>query len=149
MSGNTGPDKPPPAVKLSAAERQIKAVELRRARVTYAAIAERLGYANASGAHKAVHAALNRARGGAVDELRAEEGDMLDRLHVAYWPSALSGDLNAAKLILDLSARRSRLYGLDAALRVKHELTDETRLRVLELVDRVRELPPAPAARTA
>ncbi len=132
------------AAALTTAEREVRVVELRRARVSYAEIARRLGYANASGAQKAYHRAITRVRVAAVNLQREEEADVIDRLHFAYWKAALTGDQDAAKIIIKCSEARRRLYGLDAAVRVKAELTDATRERVREVVGQLRALPPAP-----
>lgn len=133
------------AANLAAAAKAAQAVELRRGRVTYAVIAQQLGYSTAAAAWKAVDGALRRNEAGQVDALRAEETDMLDRLHFAFWRAALNADVDAGKMILAISTRRARLLGLDAALRVKAELTDETREKVHDLVGKIRALPPAPA----
>ena len=45
---------------VDAHEKQLQALELRKAGVPYAEIAKRLGYATGSGAHKAVAGALKR-----------------------------------------------------------------------------------------
>jgi hypothetical protein len=41
--------------------------------------------------------------------LRALENDRLDRLHVAVWPAAAKGDVNAVDRALRISERRERL----------------------------------------
>ena len=80
-NGQQGGSSSPPSVRrTAAAERQRRAVELRRAGLTFEAIAARLGYANGGGAHKAVMAALSRWGVGGVADLRQLEDDRLDAL---------------------------------------------------------------------
>ena len=98
-----------------------KALELRRAKVTYDVIAKECGFANRSGAYKAVQSALSRTLQEPADELRAAEVDMLDKLHSSVWTRALRGDDRAVLNVLRTSAQRSKLLGLYAP--VKTELT--------------------------
>lgn len=145
QTSSAGTPKRARAANVAAAKRAAQAVELRRGRTSYAAIAEALGYASPSAAWKAVHRALERETAGQVDELRREETDMIERLHFAWWRRALAGDLDAAKLVLGLSVQRARLLGLYAPTRIRAEVTEETRERLRDLVDKVRALPPADA----
>lgn len=119
-------------------ERQ--ALELRRAKATYTDIAQALGYASPSGAYRAVQSALKRTAQGAAEEYRAEELDMLDRLHRAHWTRALAGDVAAAKLVLSVSERRSKLMGLDAAIAIKATVTDAVDAQIEELVAELAQL---------
>ena len=59
--------------------------------MSYDAIAEELGYANRSGAWKAVQAALKEHQAEAVDEYRARHVLALDRLQMSVWGDALAG----------------------------------------------------------
>lgn len=99
--------------KLTAADRQRRALELRRQGLDYAAIADELGYAGRQGAHKAVSSALQRHEAESVDDLRRVEGLRLDDLQRAVWPAAMAGDLAAVGKALEVMARRAKLFGLD------------------------------------
>jgi hypothetical protein len=90
-----------------------KALELRRAGVTYEGIAERVGYQTRNGAHRAVARVLARNPAADVDAVRELETDRLDRLLVAVWPVALKGDAKAVDQVLKIAERRARLLGLD------------------------------------
>lgn len=96
-------------------------LELRREGHTWQEIADRLGYADRSGARKAAQRLLDRTEFESVDEYRVLESDRLDALHAAYWTAAMNGYLDAAKLVLRISAQRCRLLGLDLPARVSIE----------------------------
>ncbi|EHK82144.1 hypothetical protein [Rhodococcus pyridinivorans] len=98
-----------------------RCLELRREGQTWQEIADQLGYADRSGARKAVERLLDRTEFESVDEYRVLESDRLDALHAAYWTAALAGNLDAAKLVLRISAQRCRLLGLDLPTRVAVE----------------------------
>ncbi|TSD98881.1 hypothetical protein FOV72_03760 [Gordonia rubripertincta] len=98
--------------------RAAAALELRRTGLPYHAIADRLGYADESGARKAVTRLLDRREAEGVAELRAVEGDRLDALQAAAWDAAVSGDLDAIKTVLSVIDRRCRLFGLNAPMPV-------------------------------
>ncbi|MCD2116737.1 MULTISPECIES: hypothetical protein [Rhodococcus] len=113
----TGNNVPQPDERLRAQ----RCLELRREGHTWQEIADQLGYADRSGARKAVERLLDRTEFESVDEYRVLESDRLDALHAAYWTAALAGDLDAAKLVLRISAQRCRLLGLDLPARVSIE----------------------------
>ncbi|TYQ11601.1 UNVERIFIED_ORG: hypothetical protein L601_001500000150 [Gordonia westfalica J30] len=98
--------------------RAAAALELRRTGLPYHAIADRLGYADESGARKAVTRLLDRREAEGVAELRAVEGDRLDALQAAAWDAAVAGDLDAIKTVLSVIDRRCRLFGLNAPMPV-------------------------------
>lgn len=94
-------------------ERRLRAVEMALAGKSYDQIAETLGYANRSGAWKAVQRALHDREVLGADELRELELQRLEALHCANWGAALSGDLKAANVVLRAADQRIRLLGLD------------------------------------
>ncbi|WP_020393504.1 hypothetical protein [Kribbella catacumbae] len=106
---------------LTVLEKERKALGLRSAGLRYAEIAERLGYANASSARKAVFRGLARSAADEADDLRAIEGERLDKLQSAIWTKALRGDLRAIDTIVRLMGHRAKLFGLEMAS--KHEVT--------------------------
>ena len=111
---------------IDAALRQAKALELRKAGATYDQIADQLDYSSRASAYKAVAKALQ-----AIEEQVAEDAielcrlevERLDRLLVALWPKASAGHLGAIDRVIRISERRSRLLGLDAALRAEHRIS--------------------------
>lgn len=77
----------------------------RRAGATFDQIAERLGITDAS-----ARALFDKAIGAYDPEYaKALEADRLDRLHLAVWPAASSGDLNAVDRVLRISERRDKV----------------------------------------
>ena len=106
-------------------DKERQALELRRAGIDYQTIAERLGYANKGGAHKAVRRALNRNLAVPASELRDLEADRLDRLQASLWRNALAGDLHAVDRVIRLSESRRKLLGLDAPSQVQAELAGD------------------------
>jgi transposase-like protein len=95
-------------------ERQI--LELRRAGMSYADIAQSLGIASAAAAREAFRRAMQHSLSeSGADELREIESERLDRLQRAAWPKAANGDLSAIAMVLRIMERRSKLLGLDRA----------------------------------
>lgn len=94
-------------------EKERKAVELALAGAGLDAIAAAVGYADRSGAWRAIHRSLNRQEAAAVGEMRDLENARLDRLQTVLWPAAMAGDLKAIDRLLRLFERRARLNGLD------------------------------------
>jgi hypothetical protein len=104
---------------LAALDREVAALELRRAGWTYDVIARRLGYSNRSGAWHAVRAGLTATLVEPADALRTLELERLDALHAAIWDKAIQGDLASTDRVLNIMKRRSALLGLDAAKRLE------------------------------
>lgn len=100
---------------LAATARHKQALELRLAGADYALIAEQLGYADPSGAYRAVKAALKASLREPSKRLRRIESERLDRLMLALWERAMGGDLPTVDRLLSIMARRARMLGLDQA----------------------------------
>lgn len=122
---------------LDGARKDMLAAEMRAHGAPLWQIASRLGYADPSGAAKAVNRALAAVPVAAVEELRAVESAKLDALEERAWkvlntryPHEVGGRmlvdaddkpvgdpavaLAAVGKLLAISARRSRLLGIDA-----------------------------------
>jgi hypothetical protein len=107
--------------RIELTHREIQALELRTAGLTVAMIAQQLGYADASGAQRAVQRALRATLQVAADEYRALELDRLDALwRIAYGDAAsdtsapLNSRMRAVEQCLGILSRRAKLLGLDA-----------------------------------
>ena len=105
-------------------------LEYRRGGLTFDLIAERLGYASASGAHKAYLSACNRIVYEDVVEVRKSEMDRLDIAQAAIWgdlTDTVNVDANTrARLVLALikiMERRARLLGLDMPTKAQVEVS--------------------------
>ncbi|MEU4810027.1 hypothetical protein AB0H20_12590 [Nocardia fluminea] len=99
-------------------ERQQKALALRLAGGSYAAIARTLGYADHSGAYRAVEAVLNRVESEGAAQLRQIEDARLNELLLKVWKSAMEGDRSAQEFALKVHDRRVKLHGLAAPERL-------------------------------
>jgi len=96
------------------AEKTRQALELRKAGLTYEAIASRLGYANRSGAFKSVERGLRSILREPADDLRTLELERLDTVQVGLWQKARTGDVQSIDRLLRIMERRAKLLGLDA-----------------------------------
>ena len=115
--------------KIRAAERRLRAIELRKAGASFDQIAAELGYADRSGAYRAVREALatlaaeqNEATAGHV----ALDLERLDDLLRAVWAGALAGSLGPHQQALKVLHGRWKLLGLDVPAR-QRSLLDEIR----------------------
>lgn len=116
-------------VKPETLEKERKVLEFRRGGLTFDLIAERLGYASASGAHKAYISACNRIVYEDVVEVRKSEMDRLDIAQAAIWgdlTDTQNTDANTrARLVVALikiMERRARLLGLDMPTKAQVEV---------------------------
>lgn len=101
------------------AERDAAAARLRSQGLTYQEIAERLGFADPSGARRAVERGLDAIRAEGAEALRELELHRLDLLHQRAWSELTRDDedsqpLQAIDRLLRIQERRARLLGLDA-----------------------------------
>ncbi|WP_181871037.1 hypothetical protein [Sphaerisporangium album] len=121
-------------------EKERRALELRRAGVTFDVIAEKVGYADRSVAKKAIDRALRRTLQPAADGLRELQGDRYDRLLTAFWPKALGGDYHAADRVLKTMAAINELFGLrhsDGIAERQTRMAEEQAAQVLGVLGRV------------
>lgn len=125
-----------PKVTIDRADKQRRALELRKAGATYSQIAQVLGYTERGGAYKAVMQALRDTVQEPADEVRHLETERLDALLRAMWPQAMEGKGWAVDRCLAVMDRRARLLGLDAptrtAITVVTEDVIEAEIRRLE-----------------
>jgi hypothetical protein len=98
---------------VNAHERQLMALDLRKAGMQYAAIAQQLNYRSAAGAFAAVRSALKRTLKEPADELRQLEVSRLDAMLAGLWIKARKGDNYAIDRVLRIMERRAKLLGLD------------------------------------
>lgn len=111
MAG-TGRSQTSPA-RIAVDEKQIQALNLRKAGATFAEIAAELGYSSPSGAYEAVKAALEKAFSEPAEELRQLELARLDEMQAGLWEGAIAGDPDAVNAVLRLMGHRARLLGLE------------------------------------
>lgn len=101
--------------QINALERTSRALELRKSGMTYALIADELGYKSTSGAHNAVTRALKKTLQDSSDEVRILEVERLDALLNGLWPRRHIPEYTDR--ILRVMDRRAKLLGLDAPTR--------------------------------
>ena len=116
------PDKAQPDER----ERQTKALELRMAGLPWAAIAAQLGYADHTGALRAVDALLARQESEAAESYRKIEDMRLDVALRKVWPGVMAADLKAIDMWVKLHDRRVKLHGLAAPEKVSFGMDFET-----------------------
>ncbi len=123
-------DNPVPlTVKMSSKEKQKRAMALKLAGASYAQIAENLGYADASGAHKAVAVGMKNSLQESAGDLRKIHYGRLEHMLMLVWPAVNQGDSHAVSSALQVMDRMERLYGLNAAEKV--DITAGTRETII------------------
>lgn len=164
---------------LEVAARDAQAFEMRKLGASLVAIAAALGYANQSGAWKAVQRELARLREHTLEsaeEYRLLEGERLNDLHrrtveifSRHHPVLYKGQpvldangqpldddgikLRAAAELLRQQESYRKLFGIDAPAKVEHTGPDgepiPVELRVAELAERLRAIPAEASERIA
>lgn len=99
--------------RISAAERQRQALELRKAGVTFDKIAQALGYKNRSAAYVAVQAALRKTLEKPSKEYRQLNAERLNTLLFAVWQRGTGGDLQAIAQAVRIIDSLNKMLGLD------------------------------------
>jgi len=93
--------------------RRTRVVELVVSGSSHEQAAAEVGYRSRSAAWKAFHRALADREAEAIDEHRATEVARLDAVQAACWAEAVSGDVQAAQVVLRWIEARARVLGLD------------------------------------
>jgi len=114
--------------ELSAIEKQLEALEMRKAGLPYQKIADALGYSNHSGARKAVIAAMKKTLREPAEEVRELEIARLDDLINAVWHFRAKPEY--LDRILKIMERRSKLLGLDAPTKLDTHNDGEVVIKV-------------------
>lgn len=126
------------AKAIAAAEKQERALNLRKAGATLTQIANEIGYATPSGAHQAIMAGLRTIL---PEKTRAEARKLeiarLDRLMMAHWQTALGGDKDASTIVLRCISLRAEIEGTKAPteLDIRVREGEPVRVEILELLN--------------
>ncbi len=124
--------------RVKAHDRQLMALKLRKAGITYEDIAAQLGYKSAVGAYHAVTAALRVTLQEPADEVRKLELERLDAMLLAIWQRVTKGDYGAIDRALRVIERRAKLLGLDAP--VKQDITSNGQpLKPITIIEVVKD----------
>ena len=142
----TGKKAKSDAHEIEQAEKAEKIIELRRTGATWELIAKATGYANPSGAYKAYQKIRESMVTPKLEEFRAMELDLLDRLQLGVYERAKNGDLRAVGTVLHISKERRALLGLDAPTKIQAEVVtydgailEQHTARIVEMVRLSRE----------
>jgi hypothetical protein len=92
--------------RITARQREARALDLRQGGATYAQIGRQLGCCE-SRAWRIVQRALRRVVADPLEELRRLEALRLDALHMAMWPHAMAGKGWAVDRVLAIMQRRA------------------------------------------
>ena len=113
-------------------------MKLRRGGLTWDAIAQRVGYADPSGAQKTYARAASRVLAEDVDAIRKLESERLDLAQAAIWGDVLKADIPAVNTLIRIMERRAKLLGLDQPTRIQAEVVnydgDSIRARLAEII---------------
>ena len=107
---------------IQAREREVEALELRKAGATFQQIGTRLGISRQA-AHKRVTEVLHdmaETTGEKAEAVRTLEGQRLDAMLLGLWARASHGDYGAVDRVLRIMQRRADMLGTDAPK--KHEV---------------------------
>lgn len=125
---------------IAAHDKAVQAITLRRMGLPLREIADRVGYANASGAAKAIDRVMRDTLAEGAEALRGIELETLNWMQTQLAPSVSRGDVRSVRTVLQIMVRRAKLLGLDAPTRVHHEGEVDVR-RVAEDLARELNLP--------
>ena len=116
--------------KITALERELQALELRKAGATYREIGNALGISDV-GAAKALRRAIRKLNERTVEQaavVRRLELERLDRMQLALWNRATdikNPDLKAVDRVLKIMDHRAKLLGLYAPVEANVNVTEQ------------------------
>jgi hypothetical protein len=140
------------AQRIEVAEREAKALDLRKAGLTYDQIGAQLGGISRSRAAHIVRRALDRLVQEPGEELVKLEVERLDMLWRALLPKALAGSPRHAEVAVRVLESKRKLLGVDAPTKTEAKLDvtvveqDQTDREIEQLLERMRDRDPDPAA---
>lgn len=112
--------------KMSVGEKTRRAMALKLAGASYGAIAQQLGYNDASAARKAVQRGMKASLQENAGELRRIHYGRLEHMLMLIWADVNQKDLSSMSAALSIMDRMERLYGLNAAERLEVSSGKET-----------------------
>lgn len=124
-------------------DRTNRAVAMRVQGHTFQEIADALGYANDSGAIKAVRRGLKKRaqeQAGDRDELIARDLELIDTIIKGMIPAILKGTPRSAEVALKAIERRAALLGTNAPVKVDAKITDALAAEIEDLVEQMAHL---------
>jgi len=126
-------------------EREIKVWQYRVAGATFQQIADKLDYANESGARAAFKRYVNRTKDETLaNEIRDLHKERLEVALLAIWPAVERGDLEAIKVMLKILERDAKMFGIDTPVKTEVEVTTYDGIYLREsterLISQIREI---------
>jgi len=126
-------------------EREIKVWQYRVAGATFQQIADKLDYANESGARAAFKRYVNRTKDETLNnEIRELHKERLEIALLAIWPAVERGDLEAIKVMLKILERDAKMFGIDTPVKTEVEVTTYDGIYLREsterLIQQIREI---------
>lgn len=115
------------------AQKRAEILELRKAGMTFPAIAKAMGYKDHSGVVKAYQKAMHETLAQPANEIRELEVARLDQMWQTWYPKAVGGNAGALDRCLRIMERRARLLGLDAPTQMRLMVDDQTAREIEEL----------------
>ena len=107
--------------QMAQADRTRQALELRKAGATFQSIADQLGWADASGAYRAVAKAMEAMIAEPAQELRSVQYERLNHMLLTLWPRVQQGELAAMDRAVSIMDRINALWGLNAPQMSMHQ----------------------------
>ena len=112
--------------KMSVGEKTRRAMALKLAGASYGAIAQQLGYNDASAARKAVQRGMKASLQENAGELKRIHYGRLEHMLMLVWADVNQKDLASMSTALSIMDRMERLFGLNAAERLEVSTGRET-----------------------
>lgn len=118
--------------RLEAVEKQRRAIEMRKAGATYQAIAQAVGYADHTGARKAVQRAMQDVLQEPALELKTLQIERLNHMLLTLWPKCQAGDERSINTALNVMDRLDKLMGVEAATQVDVNVNHQGAVLVID-----------------
>lgn len=112
--------------KMSVGEKTRRAMSLKLAGASYSAIAEQLGYNDASAARKAVMRGMKSAMHETAGELKQIHYARLEHMLMLLWSDVLKKDLPSMAAALSVMDRMDKLFGLSATQSIEVNTSKNT-----------------------
>jgi DNA-binding ferritin-like protein len=123
-----------------AIDRENRAVLLYCSGMTYAEVAEAIGYANAGSAHKAVQRALKKRAEetfAARDEMIAQQLEVCRLIIRGLMPKIIKGESRSGEVAIKAQEHVAKLLGLYAPVKVDAKISDAFMAELDELAEQI------------
>lgn len=118
--------------RILAVEKQRRAMNLRRAGMTWADIAEEVGYSSAAGACRAVRSAIHHTIQETGDEFKTLQLERLNHMLLVLWPKVNAGDERAISVAIGVMDKMDRIKGTEHPSQIEHHHQHDGAVLVIE-----------------